>query len=78
MPPRETLVAASSWSNSKALATRVVRAHAHTMFHHCTCGLRGGAAAVAAVMIDYDDRGGCCWDDNEETIMNDYFLYIDM
>jgi hypothetical protein len=30
----------------------------------------------AAVLIDNDDRGGCCHDDHkEETIVIDYFLY---
>jgi hypothetical protein len=41
------------------------------------CGLRGGAAAVAAVLITYNDHGGFCWDDHEETIMIDYYLYSD-
>jgi hypothetical protein len=42
------------------------------------CGLCGGTDAVAAVLIGYDDRGGCCRDDHEEDmIMNNYFLYTD-
>jgi hypothetical protein len=45
------------------------------VFHPCTCGLRGGAAAL----IGYDDRGDCCRDDHkEETIVIDYFLSTDM
>jgi hypothetical protein len=42
------------------------------------CGLRGGAAAFAAALISYNDRGGCCHDDyKEEAIVIDYFLYTD-
>jgi hypothetical protein len=32
-----------------------VLANPHTTFHPCTCGLRGGAAVVAATLIGYDD-----------------------
>jgi hypothetical protein len=32
---------------------------------------------VAAALIGYDDRGGCCWETHEEMIMIDYFLYTD-
>jgi hypothetical protein len=53
--PCETLATASSRSNSKVLATRVVLAHPRAAFHPCTCGLRRGAAAVAVVLIGYDD-----------------------
>jgi hypothetical protein len=54
-PPCETLAVASYWSNSEALATRVVLAHPHVALHSCTCGLRKGAATVAAALIGYDD-----------------------
>jgi hypothetical protein len=78
MPPRETLATTSSRPNSEAPAARMMLAHPRTTFHPCTCGLCGGAAAVAAALIGYDDRGGCCWDDHEEEmILNDYFLYTD-
>jgi hypothetical protein len=67
--PRETLVvAAASQSNPEALAVRVVLAQSHTSFHPCMCGLRGGAAMFAAVLIDYDDYGGCCHDDHKEEV----------
>jgi hypothetical protein len=56
----------------------VVLAHLRATFHPCTCGLRGGDVVVVAVLIDYDGRGGCCWDGHEEeTIVIDYFLYSD-
>jgi hypothetical protein len=55
MPPRETLAVASSRSNSVALATHGVLAHPRAVFYPCTCGLRGGAVAVAAMLIGYDD-----------------------
>jgi hypothetical protein len=52
--------------------------HTHTMFHPYRCGLHGGAAAIAVAQIGYDDRGGCCWDDQEEEmIVIDYFPYTD-
>jgi hypothetical protein len=54
-PPCETLAAASSRLNSKALAACVVLAHPRTTFHPCLCGLRRGAVAVAAALIGYDD-----------------------
>jgi hypothetical protein len=42
------------------------------------CGLRGGAAAVAATLIGYDDMEVAAGDDHmEEMIMNNYFLYTD-
>jgi hypothetical protein len=53
--PLETLAAASSRLNFKALVVRVVLAHPHVTFHPCTCGLRKGAAAVPAMLISYDD-----------------------
>jgi hypothetical protein len=54
-PPHETMAAASSRPNYEALATRVVLAHPCAAFYPCRCGLRGGAAAVAATLISYDD-----------------------
>jgi hypothetical protein len=39
-PPRETLAVASSRLNFEALATHVVLARPHTVFHPCTCGFR--------------------------------------
>jgi hypothetical protein len=45
----------SSQPNPETLATSDVLAHPRTMFHPCTCGLRGGAAAVATALISYDD-----------------------
>jgi hypothetical protein len=43
------------------------------------CGLCGGVAAVAAVLIGYNDRGGCCWETREpKTIVIDYFIYTDV
>jgi hypothetical protein len=58
MTPCETLAAASSRMNSKALAAHVMPAHPHTVFHPCTCGLHRGAAAVATMLIGYDDIEG--------------------
>jgi hypothetical protein len=49
------MAVASSRPNSEALATRVVLAHPRAAFYPCRCGLRGGAAAVAATLISYDD-----------------------
>jgi hypothetical protein len=69
MPPRETLAAAASRSNSEALVVRVVLAHPRSVFHPCTSGIHGGAAVVAATLVGYDD---------EETNVNDYFLYTDV
>jgi hypothetical protein len=54
-PPCETLAAASSQPNSKALAAHVVLAHPPAVFHPCTCGLRGGTVTVDAVLISYND-----------------------
>jgi hypothetical protein len=40
------------------------------------CGLRGGAAVVAVVLISYNEHGGCYRDNHEEeTIVIEYFLY---
>jgi hypothetical protein len=76
--PCETLAATSSWPNSEALAARVVLAYPHVVFHLCMCGLCRGAAVVAATLIGYKRHEGCCRDDHEEeTIVNDYFLYTD-
>jgi hypothetical protein len=52
-PPRETLATATSPLNSEALAARMVLAHPHVAFHPYTCGLRGGAVAIATALIDY-------------------------
>jgi hypothetical protein len=60
MPPRETLAATASRSNPEVLAARVVLAHPRAAFHPCMCGLRGGTTTVAAALIGYDNRGGCC------------------
>jgi hypothetical protein len=57
--------------NPEALAARVV-------LHPYTCKLRGDADAVAAALISYDERGGCCWETHEsKTSMIDYFFYTD-
>jgi hypothetical protein len=50
-PPREILVATSSWPNSEALAMCVVLAHPRVVFHPCTCGLRRGVVTL----IGYDN-----------------------
>jgi hypothetical protein len=47
--------ASSSRPNSKALAMREEIAHPHMTFHPCMFGLCGGAAAVAAAVIGYDN-----------------------
>jgi hypothetical protein len=49
----KTLFATSSQANPKTLATREVPAHPHVVFYPSTCGLRGDAIVVAAVLIDY-------------------------
>jgi hypothetical protein len=54
-PPRETLPTAASRANSEGLATHLVLIYSRMTFHPCTCGLREGAAAVAAALISYDD-----------------------
>jgi hypothetical protein len=51
----KTLAATSSWLDPKTLATCEVLAHPHAAFHPYMCGLRRGAAAVAAALIGYDD-----------------------
>jgi hypothetical protein len=55
MPPRETLAATSSQPIFEALTARVMLAHPRAAFHLRMCGLRRGAAAVAATLIGYDD-----------------------
>jgi hypothetical protein len=55
MPPSETLAATSYQSNFEALATCMVLAHPCIAFYPYTCGLRRGAAAVAVMLIGYDD-----------------------
>jgi hypothetical protein len=57
MSPLETLAVAASLLSLEALAVHVVLAHPRAVFHPCTCGFRGGAVAVAATLIGYDDRG---------------------
>jgi hypothetical protein len=52
-----TLAVASSWPNPETLSMCEVLAHPCAVFHPCTCGLRGGATAVAAALICYDDVG---------------------
>jgi hypothetical protein len=54
MPACETLAAVSSRLNSEALVVFVVLAYPHAVFHPCTCGLRGGIAAIAAALIGYN------------------------
>ena len=48
-----TLAATSSQPSTETLAARKVLAHRRTAFVPRTCGLRGGAAAVAVVLIGY-------------------------
>jgi rhodanese-related sulfurtransferase len=52
--PCETLAATASRLNFEALPARVVIAHPRVTLDPCTCGLRGGAAAVAAALIGYN------------------------
>jgi hypothetical protein len=54
-PPRETLAATSSRSNSEALPARVVLALPRATLHPCTCGLHRGAATIAVALIRYND-----------------------
>jgi hypothetical protein len=54
-PPCETLATTSTWPNTEALAMHLVLAHPRAVFHPCTCGLRGGAAVVVAVLNSYHD-----------------------
>jgi hypothetical protein len=57
----------------------MVLAHPRAAFHPCTCGLCGDATVFAAVLIGYNDRGGCYHNDHkEEAIVIDYFLYTDV
>jgi hypothetical protein len=77
MLPRENQVVTSSHPNSETLTVCEVLAHPRVVFHPCPYGLRRGAAAVAIVLINYND-GGCCRNDHEDkTIVIDYFLYTD-
>jgi hypothetical protein len=58
MPTRhhvKTLAITSSRSNPKTLAAREMLTHPRATFYSCMCGLRGGAAAVAAMVIGYND-----------------------
>ena len=55
MSPATSLAAAPPFS-AAALAVRVVLVHRRPAFHPRTCGLRGGAAATAA-LIGYWDQG---------------------
>jgi hypothetical protein len=42
------------------------------------CGLRVGAAVVAAALISYDNLGGYYWETCEpKMIVINYFLYTD-
>jgi hypothetical protein len=50
------LAATSSRPKPETLATREVLAHLRVTFHPCLCGLRGGVAAVAAVLIRYGGK----------------------
>jgi hypothetical protein len=67
---------------SEALATCVVLAHPRTAFHPCKCGLRGGTAAIAAVLISYNivelatrttTRRRRSWSTTSSTPTHDYF-----
>jgi hypothetical protein len=49
------LATTSSQSDPKPLHAREVLAHPHAAFHPYTCGLYGGAAAIATVLITYND-----------------------
>jgi hypothetical protein len=53
----KTVAATSSRPNPETLVARVVLAHPRAVFHLCTCGLRGGAVAIATALISYDDMG---------------------
>jgi hypothetical protein len=55
MPQHETLATASSWSNSEALAVRVVLEHPRAVFHPCMYRLYRGTTMIVAVLIGYDD-----------------------
>jgi hypothetical protein len=56
-PHVKTLATTSSLPNPETLAACEVLAYPRTVFHLYTCGLRRGAAAVAAVLINYNDVG---------------------
>jgi rhodanese-related sulfurtransferase len=55
MPSHEILSITSSRPNPETLDVHEVLPHPHAVFYYCTCGLRGGAAMVVAVLIDYDN-----------------------
>ena len=66
-----SLAAAPPSLSAAALAVRAVLAHRRPAFHPRTCGLRGGAAATAALIGCWDQEELGSWD------VIDYFLYID-
>jgi hypothetical protein len=49
----KTLAATSSRPNPKTRTVHGVLAHPRTAFQPCTCGLYGGAVAVATALIGY-------------------------
>jgi hypothetical protein len=51
----KTLAATSSWLDPETLAACEVLPHPHAALHPYMCGLRRGAAAVAAALIGYDN-----------------------
>jgi hypothetical protein len=52
-----TLAATFTRPNSKTLTTCEVLAHPRAVFHPYTCGLCGGIAIDATMLIGYDDLG---------------------
>lgn len=71
-PPDNRAALAVAPPSATALAARAMLAHRCPAFHLRTCGLRGGAAAIAALIGCWDQgRGFGSWD------AIDYFLYID-
>jgi hypothetical protein len=50
-----TLATTSSRPNPEIVATCEVLVHSRVVFHLYTCGLCRGVAAVADVLIGYDD-----------------------
>jgi hypothetical protein len=53
----KTLAVTSSRPDAKTLAMCDVLAHPRAAFHSFTCGLRGGADAFVAALINYNDLG---------------------
>jgi hypothetical protein len=51
----KTLATTSYRPNLKTLVAQEVLAHPCISFHPCMCGLRGGAATVAAMLINDGD-----------------------